>query len=105
MQAVLAVLLANPRAWYCGNNVTNRAKVNHPATVYRILYRLRAAGWIQERDDPADRHSPSAIICTKKRYYRLTEAGAIAARTALAQAGPLPVVKRWPAPGKQWWQE
>jgi DNA-binding PadR family transcriptional regulator len=50
-------------------------------TMYPILTRLQEAGWLQadwEHIDPAVAGRPA------RRYYRLTAAGAAAARTELA---------------------
>jgi DNA-binding PadR family transcriptional regulator len=77
---VLAVLLDDPQAERYGLELM-RATSLPSGTMYPILTRLQEAGWLQadwEDIDPAVAGRPA------RRYYRLTAAGAAAARTELA---------------------
>jgi hypothetical protein len=93
LRSVLVVLLANPGAWHYGLNVAHRARLKPTSSVYPILRRLRAIGWLCEREEPADSRRP------KRRYYRLTDQGTVAARVAVGQAVLMPAVLRSPPPG------
>jgi PadR family transcriptional regulator, regulatory protein PadR len=78
-QAVLHALLADPTEELYGLEIAERTNLL-PGSTYPILVRLRQAGWIQDRweeGDPHDKQRP------RRRYYKLTEDGAAAAREAL----------------------
>jgi DNA-binding PadR family transcriptional regulator len=53
-----------------------------PGTVYPILARLLAMGWITAREEDVTKEEVGRAT---RRYYRLTENGAAEARTALAE--------------------
>lgn len=77
---VLAALLDDPAADRYGLDLM-RATGYPSGTLYPILARLEAAGWVEarwEQIDPAEAGRPP------RRYYRLTPDGQVAARTELA---------------------
>jgi DNA-binding PadR family transcriptional regulator len=77
---VLAALLDDPAAERYGLELM-RATGQPSGTLYPILARLQAAGWVRaewERIDPAAEGRPA------RRYYRLTAEGVGAARVELA---------------------
>ncbi|MBV9313138.1 MAG: helix-turn-helix transcriptional regulator [Pseudonocardia sp.] len=72
-------MLENPAADYYGFALA-QATSFPSGTIYPILARLEAAGWLTsfwEQEDPAELERP------RRRMYRLTGAGAHAAREAL----------------------
>jgi DNA-binding PadR family transcriptional regulator len=78
-QAVLHALLTDPTEELYGLEIAERTNLL-PGSTYPILVRLLEAGWIEDRweeDDPHDKRRP------RRRYYKLTEDGAVAARDAL----------------------
>ena len=81
-KAVLGVLLDQPDGVHYGLAIG--ALTTLPSgTVHPILARLEGLGWVSsswEDIDPADAGRP------RRRHYRLTAAGATAARAALARA-------------------
>jgi len=77
---VLAAFLDDPTADRYGLDLM-KATDMASGTLYPILARLRAAGWVQaewEQPDP-DASRPA------RRYYRLTPEGAVAARNGVAE--------------------
>ena len=77
---VLAVLLTDPQVGRYGLELM-RATGQPSGTLYPILTRLQAAGWVRaewERVDPAVEGRPA------RRYYQLTGDGVAVARTELA---------------------
>jgi DNA-binding PadR family transcriptional regulator len=77
---VLAAFLEDPAADRYGLDLM-KATDMPSGTLYPILARLRAAGWVRaewERADP-DASRPA------RRYYRLTAEGAVAARNGVAE--------------------
>jgi PadR family transcriptional regulator, regulatory protein PadR len=52
-----------------------------PGTVYPILVAFETVGWLASREEDIDAHAAGR---PRRRYYRLTAAGATAARDALA---------------------
>ncbi len=92
-QAVLHALLADPNAELYGLEIAERTGLL-PGTTYPILLRLQQAGWIDgrwEMIDPHDEQRP------RRRYYKLTEDGAEAAKAALRNASVRlgSAVRRW----------
>lgn len=80
-QAVLAALLQDPTAGRYGLDLSK--SVGYPSgTIYPILARLEAAGWIDSEWEQID---PSAEGRRRRRYYRITAEGERAARLVLAQ--------------------
>lgn len=78
--AVLRQMLIDPTADYYGFALAE-ATGFPSGTIYPILARLEAAGWLAsfwEEGDPAELERP------RRRMYRLTGAGAHSARDALA---------------------
>jgi DNA-binding PadR family transcriptional regulator len=92
-QAVLRALLEEPDVELYGLEIAERTGLL-PGTTYPILLRLQQAGWVRDRwesIDPHDEHRP------RRRYYRLTDDGALAAREALRKAsqGLAQAMQRW----------
>src|SRR5215813_7707342 len=81
-QFVLRALLADPQAELYGVEIGEAAGLPS-GTVHPILARLEGLRWVQSRWDDID---PKLEGRPARRYYRLTAAGAQAARTALAGA-------------------
>jgi DNA-binding PadR family transcriptional regulator len=88
--AVLRQMLTDPTADYYGFKLAE-ATGFPSGTIYPILARLEASGWLSsywEQGDPAEMERP------RRRMYRLTGAGAHAARDALTATqrllSPLP---------------
>lgn len=78
---LLAVLLTEPDADRYGLDLM-RATGLASGSLYPILHRLQAAGWLDTRwedVDPAEQGRPA------RRFYRLTPDGVRQARSALAQ--------------------
>jgi DNA-binding PadR family transcriptional regulator len=81
-QFVLRALLADPQAELYGVEIGEAAELPS-GTVHPILARLEGLRWVQSRWEDID---PKVEGRPARRYYRLTAAGAQAARTALAEA-------------------
>ena len=81
-QFVLRALLADPQAELYGVEIGAAAGLPS-GTVHPILARLEGLRWVHSRWEDID---PKAEGRPARRYYRLTAAGAQAARTALAEA-------------------
>jgi DNA-binding PadR family transcriptional regulator len=77
---VLAAFLEDPTADRYGLQLM-KATDMPSGTLYPILTRLREAGWVESQWEEFD---PSAAR-PPRRYYRLTPAGVVAARTGLAE--------------------
>lgn len=73
IQAVrlLAVMLEDPAAEYYGFDLGRRIDVLS-GTVYPLLRRLEAAGWLESRDEDVD---PAEAGRPARRLYRLTDEG------------------------------
>ena len=96
-QRVLEALLEDPAAERYGLEIGSVAGLRS-GTVHPILARLEAYGWLSSRWEDVD---PSAEGRPPRRYYRLTAAGAEAARAALARAyRPSPARRLRPQPGQ-----
>lgn len=96
-QLVLIELLADPTRELYGLEI-GRAAGLASGTVHPILARLEAIGWVESRWEEVD---PRAASRPARRYYRLTETGAVSARPALTRAAR--AVRGWrvvPAPGR-----
>src|SRR5258708_35383763 len=61
-----------------------------PATLYTVIRRFLASGWIAES---ADRPDP-ALDDERRRYYRLTEAGRAGARAGARRLEAVPAAAR-----------
>jgi PadR family transcriptional regulator PadR len=81
-QLVLRALLVEPEAELYGLEIGDAAGLAS-GTVHPILARLEATGWLTSRWEDVD---PAAVGRPARRYYRLTGAGAVEARHALAKA-------------------
>jgi DNA-binding PadR family transcriptional regulator len=67
------------RSW-SGAEIQLAAKIGS-GTLYPLLVRLEAAGWLSSKWEDVD---PSSIGRPRRRYYSITGVGQIAARNALA---------------------
>ena len=81
-QLVLRELLTDPTREVYGLEL-GRAAGLASGTVHPILARLESLGWVTSRWEDVD---PRAASRPARRYYRLTDDGAQAARPALARA-------------------
>lgn len=80
VQAVLGALLQQPDAELYGLEIV-KASGLEPGTIYPILQRLRAVGWVRDRwEDPGPAHTAGR---PPRRYYRLTLEGRARAVHAL----------------------
>ena len=78
--AVLGALLDPPDTELYGLEIV-RASELEPGTIYPILQRLRAVGWVRDRwEDPEPAHNAGR---PPRRYYRLTIEGRARAVHAL----------------------
>jgi len=82
VQLVLRAMLAEPTREMYGLQICQEAGLPS-GTIHHILARLEGIGWLQSYWEHAD---PQAEGRPRRRYYKLTEAGAERARIALAQA-------------------
>jgi DNA-binding PadR family transcriptional regulator len=82
LEALLQVWDDNPTAVLYGLDITKRTGLL-PGTTYPILQRLRDHGWLTDEWEDLDPHKAAR---PRRRYYRLTEAGASQARKALNDA-------------------
>lgn len=78
---VLAAMLADPGTERYGLDLMHDTGLAS-GTLYPILLRLERAGWVESQWEDID---PVAEGRPSRRYYRLTAAGATAARRELAQ--------------------
>jgi PadR family transcriptional regulator PadR len=82
-QLVLRVALTEPTSEWYGLQMV-RATALPSGTVYPIIARLERCDWITSRwEDPKEHVTEGR---PRRRYYRLTDKGAEAARLALANA-------------------
>lgn len=81
-QLVLRALLADPHREVYGREVMQGAGLAS-GTVYPILARLEAEGWVSARDEEIDKRAEGRPA---RRYYKLTEAGIENAGAAMARA-------------------
>jgi DNA-binding PadR family transcriptional regulator len=81
-QAVLRALLERPAQEMYGLEIC--AKAGLPSgTIHPILARLEKIEWLESRWEDADPHQQGR---PRRRYYRLSQDGAVRARQALARA-------------------
>jgi DNA-binding PadR family transcriptional regulator len=78
---VLAAFLADPESDRYGLDLM-RASGHPSGTLYPVLLRLQAAGWVEARWEEID---PVAAGRPARRYYRLTPEGAVAAHAELTK--------------------
>jgi len=81
-RALLEAMLARPDDDHYGLAL-GAATLLPSGTVHPILAKLEGRGWVRSEWEDVD---PSHAGRPRRRYYRLTAAGAAAARTALARA-------------------
>jgi PadR family transcriptional regulator PadR len=81
-QLVLRALLADPGREMYGREIMQAASLA-TGTVYPILARLQAEGWISVREETIDKHAEGRPA---RRYYKLTESGIENAAAAMARA-------------------
>ncbi|MFC6080998.1 PadR family transcriptional regulator [Sphaerisporangium aureirubrum] len=79
-RAVLAAFLVEPDRELYGLQLLAHTGL-HSGTLYPILRRLHGRGWLTSRPEDVDPRQESR---PRRRYYRLTAAGADHARTYLA---------------------
>ncbi|MGH3751235.1 MAG: helix-turn-helix transcriptional regulator [Pseudonocardiaceae bacterium] len=82
LEALLQVWDDDPTAALYGLEITGRTGLL-PGTTYPILQRFLDHGWLIDEWEDLD---PRAAARPRRRYYRLTEEGASAARKALQDA-------------------
>ncbi|HEX8759803.1 MAG TPA: helix-turn-helix transcriptional regulator [Pseudonocardiaceae bacterium] len=82
LEALLQVWDDGPTAALYGLEITARAGLL-PGTTYPILQRLLDYGWLTDEWEDLD---PREAGRPRRRYYRLTEEGALVARKALQDA-------------------
>ncbi|MGH3884964.1 MAG: helix-turn-helix transcriptional regulator [Pseudonocardiaceae bacterium] len=82
LEALLRVWDDNPKAALYGLEITELTGLL-PGTTYPILQRFLEHGWLTDEWEDLD---PRAAARPRRRYYRLTEDGASAARKALQDA-------------------
>ena len=80
--AVLEQLLADPAAEWYGFDLAEHAGIR-TGSIYPILARLERLGWLTSSWEEAD---PSEEGRPRRRFYRLTGVGEVAAREALERA-------------------
>jgi DNA-binding PadR family transcriptional regulator len=81
-QLVLQVLLEDPQRELYGRELGEAAGLPS-GTIHPILARFEATGWLESRWEDID---ASAAGRPPRRYYRLTQDGAVHAREALHRA-------------------
>src|SRR5947207_4966322 len=93
---VLARLFESPRSWHYGYALSQVTGLKS-GTLYPILLRLADQGWLETRwAEPEQAGRPP------RHTYRLTGAGAKAARTKLAEGAPMRMTRRLAAvPGSR----
>jgi PadR family transcriptional regulator PadR len=77
---VLRFLMEAPREGRSGAEMSKATKVGS-GTLYPMLARLEAAGWLKSEWEVID---PSEVGRPRRRFYRLTAVGQNSARKALA---------------------
>lgn len=82
VQLVLRALLAEPGRERYGLEIVRGTELQ-PGTVYPILARLQAEGWVSCRPEEIDKHAEGRPA---RRYYRLTPDGIEQAGPAMARA-------------------
>lgn len=80
--SVLGLMLEQPSASWYGLELAGKTGIRG-GTIYPLLARLERAGWLESEFEAID---PSAEGRPRRRLYRLTGAGEIAARQRLVEA-------------------
>ena len=98
-QLVLRALLAEPAQEMYGLQICTEAGLPS-GTIHPILARLEGFGWLESRWEDTD---PSQQGRPRRRYYKLSQAGALRARHALDHANApitgIPALRSRPAGG------
>jgi PadR family transcriptional regulator, regulatory protein PadR len=98
-QLVLRALLAEPAQEMYGLQICAEAGLPS-GTIHPILARLEGFGWLESRWEDTD---PSQQGRPRRRYYKLSQAGALRARHALDHANApingIPALRSRPAGG------
>jgi PadR family transcriptional regulator, regulatory protein PadR len=81
--AVLEAMIEHPDVEWYGFDLSRRSGVG-PGTLYPMLARLFAAGWLERRWERVD---PSLVGRPRRRFYSLSGAGELAARSAVGARG------------------
>lgn len=81
-QAVLRVMLDDPSASRYGFDIAREAGMA-TGSLYPILARLEQIGWLESYWED---QTPETEGRPRRRYYRLTDDGAVAAHSALQEA-------------------
>jgi PadR family transcriptional regulator, regulatory protein PadR len=93
--AVLKALLVKPRKAQYGLELSKAAGLPS-GTIYPILARLEHAGWIDSFWEDIDEAAEGR---RRRRYYQLTEKGAVKGRQALETTSQRVSLHWFPAPG------
>jgi PadR family transcriptional regulator PadR len=93
--AILAVLLAKPLKARYGLEIAKEARLRS-GTLYPALARLEQAGWITSEWEDIDEAAEGR---RRRRYYRLTGEGVVAARKAMDEAAERLAPGWLPSPG------
>jgi PadR family transcriptional regulator PadR len=88
---VLSALLCSPEGELSGAEIGRSAKLQS-GTLYPILLRLEAAGWLASRWETED---PQALGRPRRRFYRVTGLGQTRARAVFSELGPGFGVPAW----------
>ncbi|MEV4226638.1 helix-turn-helix transcriptional regulator [Streptomyces bobili] len=80
-QLVLRALLEKPTEELYGLEICSKAQLAS-GTIHPILARLESIGWLISRWEDVDPHEQGR---PRRRYYRMSPDGAVAAREALAR--------------------
>lgn len=96
LDALLRVWDDDPGAALYGLEITARTNLL-PGTTYPILQRLLDHGWLADEWEDLDPHEAAR---PRRRYYRLTEDGASAARRALQEASARATASRLTRAGR-----
>jgi DNA-binding MarR family transcriptional regulator len=81
---VIGALMSRPREESSGADIGAATKLSS-GTLYPILVRLEAAGWLESRWESEE---PSLLGRPRRRYYRVTAEGARNARKAVRDLQP-----------------
>ena len=93
--AILTVLMEDPVAEHYGLAIAKRAELP-TGSVYPILARLERAGWVMSDWEDIDERVEGR---RRRRYYKLTSAGAEKTRDALAKTARVLVLRQVPRTG------
>jgi PadR family transcriptional regulator, regulatory protein PadR len=99
VQLVLRALLADPALEMYGLQICTAAGLPS-GTIHPILARLEGLGWLESRWEDTDPHQEGR---PRRRYYKLTQSGALRAQHGLARASTpvssIPALRHRPAGG------